>query len=74
MGRLSPHVLRFETKKNLREAFAIAQKLWFVYESLCQYRLRLACDETRFLAFQKRGKLAESLRGFKKYEPEKAVR
>ena len=54
----------FESKKNLLDAFAMADLLWFIYGALAQYRLRLACDETRFLSFQRHGKLSGQLREF----------
>ena len=56
--------MQFETKNNLLEAFAIARTLWFVYESLAQNRLRLACDRTEFMSFQRRGKLSDQLKEF----------
>lgn len=54
----------FESKKHLLDAFAIAHTLWFVYEALAQYRLRLACDKARFMAFQRHGKLSGRLKEF----------
>jgi hypothetical protein len=54
----------FETKSNLLEVFSIARKLWFVYEALAQYRLRLACDEARFITVQRHGRLSGQLREF----------
>lgn len=48
----------------LLEAFAIARVLWWVYDALAQYRLRLACDEGPFLAFQTAGKLRATLQSF----------
>lgn len=56
--------LVFESKKNLLDAFAIAQVLWFMYESLAQYRLMLACEKSRFVAFQRHGKLCDALKNF----------
>jgi hypothetical protein len=56
--------MTFESKNHLLEAFATVSKLWFVYEALAQYRLRLACDERRFLSFQRRGKLSSRLKEF----------
>ncbi len=56
--------MTFESKRHLLEAFAIARLLWFVYEVLAQYRLRLACDEVRFMAFQRHGRLSGSLKEF----------
>ena len=43
---------------------AIAELLWLVYDAAAQYRLRLACDEARFLAFQRHGRLSGSLKEF----------
>lgn len=54
----------FEPKDHLVEAFAIARRLWYVYEALAQYRLRLACDKARFLTYQTHGKLSGRLREF----------
>lgn len=45
-------------------AFEIAQKLWFIYWSLANYRLTLACDKKRLMAFQMHGKLTSSLKEF----------
>ena len=56
--------LIFESKKNLLDAFAMADLLWPIYEALAQYRLRLACDETRFLSFQRHGRLSGRLKEF----------
>lgn len=53
-----------ESKKVLLDAFAIAHLLWFVYEALAQYRLRLACDPERFMSFQRHGKLSGRLKEF----------
>lgn len=53
-----------ESKERLLEAFAIARILWFVYEAAAQYRLRMACDEAEFLAFQRHGKLRTALMWF----------
>ncbi len=53
-----------ESKRNLLDAFAVAQILWFVYEALAQYRLRLACDKVKFLSFQKQGRLSGRLKEF----------
>ncbi|HFL2715790.1 TPA: phosphotransferase [Legionella pneumophila] len=54
--------LAHESKINLLEAFKIAQILWIIYEALSQNRLRLACDIDRFIAFQRHGKLRDSLK------------
>lgn len=54
--------LTFESKSRLLDSFVIAQLLWFVYEALAQYRLRLACEEARFLSFQRHGKLSGRLK------------
>lgn len=53
-----------ESKRYLLDAFSIAHTLWFVYEALAQYRLRLACDEARFMAVQRYGKLSGRLKEF----------
>ncbi|OGT31502.1 MAG: hypothetical protein A3E87_04030 [Gammaproteobacteria bacterium RIFCSPHIGHO2_12_FULL_35_23] len=54
----------FNSEQRLLEAFKIAQTLWFIYESLGQYRLMKACDKTKFMAFQRHGKLKDSLKAF----------
>lgn len=56
--------LNVESKKHLLDAFATAHTLWFVYEALAQYRLRIACDKARFMSFQRHGKLSGSLKEF----------
>lgn len=54
----------FESEDNLEAAFEIASLLWFVYDALAQYRLRLACNKTKFTSFQTHGKLRYGLREF----------
>lgn len=56
--------MTFESKKHLLDAFAIAHILWILYEALAQYRLRVACDEARFMSFQRHGRLSGSLKEF----------
>ncbi len=56
--------MAFESKEHLRDAFALAQILWIIYEALAQYRLRLACDEAHFLSFQRHGRLSGALQEF----------
>ena len=51
-----------QSEQRLLEAFQLAGSLWPVYEALCQYRLRMACDEVSFLSFQQKGKLCATLR------------
>jgi len=53
-----------ESEKNISDVFALASLLWFIYESLAQYRLRLACDKAKFLSFQRHGKLSGRLKEF----------
>jgi len=64
MDACMKNYLAIESKKNLLDAFAMADLLWFIYEALAQYRLRLACDEERFLQFQRHGKLSGRLKEF----------
>jgi aminoglycoside phosphotransferase (APT) family kinase protein len=52
------------TDAELTEAFSVAGILWFMYEALAQYRLRNACDQARFLSFQRQGKLSGALNDF----------
>lgn len=56
--------MHFESKKQLLEAFGIANILWIMYESLCQYRLMLACGKEKIMSFQ-HGKLSSSLKELK---------
>lgn len=51
-----------ETTQHTLDAFTIVQILWFIYEALAQYRLWVACDEAKFLSFQRQGKLSGTLR------------
>ena len=53
-----------KSQDNLLKIFALAQKLWPIYEACCQYRLRILCDLKEFLGFQQHGKLADRLRQF----------
>lgn len=53
-----------QSKNHLSDAFAIAQRLWFIYESLAQHRLMIACDKARFTSFQRHGKLRDRLKEF----------
>ena len=48
--------------KYLLEALVIAQTLWLIYESLANYRLRLACDKNKLVAFQRHGRLTNTLK------------
>ena len=52
------------SQPQLLEAFEIAEKLWFIYWSLANYRLRLACDKTKLMSFQMHGKLTSGLKEF----------
>lgn len=54
----------FESKNDSADVFAITQVLWFIYESLAQYRLMIACDKARFKSFQRHGKLSGALKEF----------
>lgn len=56
--------ITFGSKKHISDAFAIAQILWFIYEPLAQYRLRIACEEARFMSFQRHGRLSGTLKEF----------
>ena len=56
--------MNLDSKTHLLEAFEIAQTLWFVYWALANYRLRLACDQTKFMSFQMHGRLHDSLKEF----------
>ncbi|HEV2614390.1 MAG TPA: phosphotransferase [Gammaproteobacteria bacterium] len=56
--------LAVESKQNVLDIFKLAEVLWYVYEALAQYRLRLACDEAKFMAFQRQGKLSGRLKEF----------
>ncbi len=62
MNACLKNFMSFGSKKDISDAFAIAQTLWMIYESLAQYRLLLACDKTRFLSFQRHGRLSGRLK------------
>ena len=49
--------------KQLEEAWGIAQKLWFVYDVLAQFRFIHACGKEKIMSFQP-GKLSHTLRDF----------
>ncbi len=52
------------SEKHLSEAFEITQTLWLIYDSLANDRLRLACDKDQLIAFQRRGRLTNTLKEF----------
>ena len=56
--------MAFGPKEQIGEAFEIAQRLWLIYWSLANYRLRLACDKARLMSFQMQGKLIRTLKEF----------
>jgi aminoglycoside/choline kinase family phosphotransferase len=56
--------INIESKGHLLDALKLAQVLWCIYEALAQYRLRLACDPTRFMLVQRHGKLSGRLKEF----------
>lgn len=56
--------INFDFKERLLDALKLAQVLWCIYEALAQYRLRLACDPTRFMLVQRHGKLSGRLKEF----------
>lgn len=57
--------LNFESKKNLLDAFETARILFSIYGALCDYRLVIACEKTRFTSsFQRHGRPGISLREF----------
>ncbi len=51
------------SKKQLLDALGVAQILWIVYGTLCQYQLMLACGKDKLMAFQ-HGKLSDALKEF----------
>jgi len=53
----------FESEKRLFDAFEITHILWFIYESLAQYRLMIACGKEKLMSKQ-HGKLSASLKEF----------
>jgi len=55
--------MKFESKDNLSNAFAIAHILWFVYEVCAQYRLMVACGQEKLMSFQ-HGKMSHALKEF----------
>jgi hypothetical protein len=50
-------------KKDVLDAFKSAEKLWVIYESLCQYLLMKACGQENIRSFQHK-KLSSALRSF----------
>lgn len=55
----------FESKRHLLDAFATARILFFIYGALCDYRLMIACDKTRFTSsFQRHGRPSIPLKEF----------
>jgi hypothetical protein len=52
------------SKQLLFDALDITERLWPVYWALANYRLHLACDKDTLMAFQMRGRLKHSLKGF----------
>ena len=57
--------INFEYKKNLLNAFKIAQILFFIYGALANYRLMIACDKARFASsFQRHGRPSTPLKEF----------
>lgn len=58
---------RFDSKTNLSDAFLLAEKLWFIYESLGQYRLMTSCDPEGFQSLGRRGRLIIGLKEFIKH-------
>ncbi len=53
-----------DSNKHILDAFGIAQILWFIYWALANYRLRIACDQAKFMSFQMHGRLRDSLKEF----------
>lgn len=57
--------MKFESKKNLIDAFEIASILIFIYGALCSYRLMIACDKSKFTSsFQRHGRPSDPLKEF----------
>ncbi len=50
--------------KQLLDAFEIARILSFIYGALANYRLMIACDRVKLMAFQRSGRLGDSLKEF----------
>lgn len=56
--------LGLENKMHLLEAFSLAEKLWFIYETLVQYRLMISCDPKEFQVLGRQGRLTIGLKEF----------
>ena len=57
--------LIFAPKQDLLKALEIASILWFIYWALGQYRLMVACDNSKFVSsFQRHGKVSPALKEF----------
>jgi len=51
------------SKEHLLRAFATAEKLFFVYSALANYRLMVACGVEKLMSFQA-GRLSNELKAF----------
>lgn len=56
---------KFESEKTLLDAFEIARILFLIYGALCNYRLFIACDKSKFTSsFQRHGRPSIPLKEF----------
>lgn len=58
------HYLDFAAKKDLLDALAIADRLWFIYAALSYARLIHACDKHQLGSYYKTGRLSGPLRSY----------
>ncbi len=56
--------LEFENKEALLETYSLAKKLWFIYDSLGQYRLMQSTNAEQFKSLNRKGKLSAGLKAF----------
>lgn len=56
--------LCLDNKMSLLDAFSLAEKLWFIYGTLVEYRLMISCDPKLFQPLGRRGRLIIGLKEF----------
>ena len=61
--------LGLDNKMHLLDAFSLAEKLWFIYGTLGEYRLMISCDPKGFQSLGRKGRLIIGLKEFIKYFP-----
>lgn len=59
--------LGLDNKMNLLNAFSLAEKLWFIYGALVEYRLMISCNPKDFQSLNRKGRLILGLKEFIRY-------